>query len=119
MSDKQAEKANETKEDVVVEGFGVRGKDFIEIWQSPRSPEEKVRVSRAEFVSFKNGLLATKNEEQEALLESASKRGRYVRSDPEITKPFVCKVQKCGTKWYSSDAFTDHTEFKHTGLFRK
>lgn len=109
MSDKQA-----VKEEVVVEGYGVRGKDFLEIWQSPRSPEEQIRVRTDEFVRFGNGLLATKNAEQEAILATASTKGGYLRSDPDMRKPLVCQFTNCKRKrWFSADAFTLHTKQDH------
>lgn len=118
MTDKQAAKTAE-KNDVIVEGYGVRGKDFLEIWQSPKSPGEQIRVARDQYAKFTDGLLVTRTDEQEAAVERAAPLGKYVRSDPDVTKPFVCKVGGCNTKWYSADAFTVHTEWKHTGLFRK
>lgn len=115
MSDKQA-----AKEEIVVEGYGVRGKDFLEIWQSPESPEEMIRVRTDQFAQFRNGLLATKTDEQEAVVSTASRQGKYMRSDPEVRKPFVCKLQGCRHPvWFSAEAFTKHTAFSHTGPFRK
>ena len=117
MSDKQAAAKSD---EVVVEGYGVRGKDFLEIWQSPASPEEQVRVRTDQFAQFRSGLLATKTDEQDAIISQASRQGKYLRSDPDIRKPFVCRVNGCMNRlWFSADAFTRHTEFAHTGLFRK
>ena len=115
MSDKQAAKSENT-----VEGYGTRGKDFMEIWQAPTSPDEQIRVRTDQFVRFTKGVLVTRTEEQEAVVEAASAQGKYLRSDPDVHKPFVCKVPGCKQPvWFSTDAFTRHTEFAHTGLFRK
>lgn len=111
MSDKQA-KSQEPE--VVVEGYGVRGKDFIEIWQSPQSPNEQVRVRTDEFAKFQAGLLATKTDEQESVITSAAVKGRYMRSDPDVRKPFRCRVIGCKQPlWFSADAFTMHSQYAH------
>lgn len=119
MTTKQAVSEPEVVNEVSVEGYGVRGKDFVEIWHAPRAPQEQIRVLTDQFVKFRNGVLVTRTDEQEAVVQRASRLGRYVRSDPEMTKPLVCKVDNCNTKWYSGDAFSAHTEFAHTGPFRK
>lgn len=111
MTDKQAKAA---EPEVVVEGYGVRGKDFIEIWQAPRSPNEQVRVRTDEFAKFTAGLLATRTQEQEGVIASASTKGHYMRSDPDVRKPFVCRVVGCKQpKWFSADAFTMHSQYAH------
>lgn len=117
------EQANKAVADVqarVISGHGERGKDFIEIWQAPRGPNENIRVAADDYARFGNGLLVTRTPEQEAAVEAAASLGRYLRSDPKLTEPLVCKVSGCREQyWFSGDAFSEHMEFAHNGLVRR
>lgn len=100
------------EEPVVIEPFGVRGVDFVDIWHSPESPNEGVMMG-GRITYFRSGMLVTTDPEVDFAIERAGKKGAYVRSDPKLTQPFVCEL--CGSPWYSQSAFTRHTRFAHTG----
>lgn len=103
-----------------VDLIGVRGVDFVGIWHSPESPNEMIRydMARDGYLRFRNALLVTRDEEEQAVVELAAQRGHYIPADPEQRKPLVC--QMCSWPFYSIDAFTKHTKFSHmSGMTRK
>ena len=107
-------------EGVEVDLIGIRGVDFVEIWHSPESPNEMIRfdTSHDGFLRFRNALLVTRDEDEQAVVKNAAKKGRYFPADPEQTRPLVCQL--CSWPFYSIDAFTRHTRFSHTsGMTRK
>jgi hypothetical protein len=100
------------------EPFGVRGEDFVEIWHSPESPDEQIRISQDRFVKFKKGILVVKDAGINDVIQSASRKGRYVKSDPDVLKPFVCTL--CQTPWYSQEVYGIHMTYTHaSGMTRK
>jgi hypothetical protein len=101
--------------------IGERGKDFVDIWHSPDSPNEVVKTGDGEtYLKFRGGLFVAKNDEEDAAIARAAKNGKYDRSDPNITEPFVCQMPGCNTIWFNQSSYTRHTRFAHTsGMTRK
>ncbi len=97
-----------------VELIGERGKDYVDIWHSPESPNEVIKYGAGNsFLKFRGGILVSRTEGEDAYIENAASKGGYTRSDPNIDEPFECLI--CGSLWFSQNAFTRHTKFAHTG----
>lgn len=94
--------------------IGERGKDFVDIWHSPDSPNEVVK-SDIGYLKFRGGLFVAKSNEEDAAIEKAAVKGHYERSDPKVTEPFTCQFPGCSTVWFNQSSFTRHTKFAHTG----
>lgn len=98
--------------------FGVRGVDFVEIWHAPEGPDEQIRLEQDRFIRFRDGLLVVKDAGINEIVKSAARKGHYVASDADVYRPFVCQI--CQRPWYSQEAFSRHTVFKHaSGMVRK
>jgi hypothetical protein len=99
--------------------IGERGKDFVDIWHSPESPNEVVKTGDT-YLKFRGGIFVAKNSDEDSAIERASSKGHYDRSDPEIIEPFACQMPGCNTIWFNQRSFTRHTRFAHTsGMTRK
>lgn len=101
----------------IVDLIGERGKDFVEIWHSPESPQECVMIGRDRLRCFRNATIVTKDEEEDAVIDRSADKGHYYRSDPDLVRPLVCDF--CKWPFYSQAAFTRHTRFSHSGTTRK
>lgn len=101
--------------DIPVAGVGVRGKDFVEIWNSPEAPNINLKnpSSDSDFLKFNLGTFIARTSGENEAVVMANRTNRYVKADPDLTKPFFCG--ECHSPWFSQEAYDRHMRFAHVG----
>lgn len=94
-----------------------QGRCPVAVFNSPRSPNERIAYAKGHVkpLKFLRGLLAVFEQREADIVRGSNPGGStYIEANPRVAdEPFICKTCYPPTRWYSQQAYDQHTTFAH------